>query len=291
MRFSLILCTVGRTEEVKRFLRSLEAQTYRDFELIVVDQNPDDRLVPLLEPYKGRFPILHLRSERGLSRARNVGLRHISGNIVAFPDDDCQLAPDFLEQVTALLEAHPQYAIVSGRALDPITLQPSYSFMDETPHEIRVENFLRYHVSCTLVISRKVFEKIGWFDESLGAGSQWGSSEESDLVIRALQAGFRAYYYPAAIVYHMSWKRQVGRPAALQKAYSYGLGWGALFAKHIVFQRNIRLMAQCSWSLGRVVGGVIVHTIRGRWDRARYSWAVLCGRTRGFIEYIRCHRA
>src|SRR5579864_3540599 len=94
IKFSLILATVGRLDEVARFLQHLGRQTYRDFELIIVDQNSDDVLERLIRQYQGCFPVLHLRSEPGLSRARNVGLQHFSGDVVAFPDDDCWYAPD-----------------------------------------------------------------------------------------------------------------------------------------------------------------------------------------------------
>src|SRR5574340_342784 len=87
--FSLVLATVGRTAELERFLDALERQTCPDFELLVIDQNPDDRLRPILNRHRGRFEIKHTRSATGLSRARNVGLRLARGEIVAFPDDDC----------------------------------------------------------------------------------------------------------------------------------------------------------------------------------------------------------
>ena len=69
--FSLILGTVGRVNDLEIILSSLQAQTYQNFELIVVDQNPDDRLVPILARYKDKFPIFHLRSEMGLSKAKS----------------------------------------------------------------------------------------------------------------------------------------------------------------------------------------------------------------------------
>ena len=103
MRFSLVLATVGRTEELNRFFASLDYATHRNFEVILVDQNPDDRLNSVLDHYDGRFPALHLRSERGLSRARNVGLRRVTGDVVAFPDDDCWYPPNLLNQVEILV--------------------------------------------------------------------------------------------------------------------------------------------------------------------------------------------
>ena len=51
IRFSLVLSTINRTDEVRRFLTTLDSQTYRQFELIVVDQNKDGRLLPILKPY------------------------------------------------------------------------------------------------------------------------------------------------------------------------------------------------------------------------------------------------
>jgi len=56
--FSLILATVGRNEELARFLQHLDQQTYRNFELIIVDQNQDGILDPLIRQYQGRFPLL-----------------------------------------------------------------------------------------------------------------------------------------------------------------------------------------------------------------------------------------
>src|SRR5579864_8357010 len=118
MKFSLVLATVGRHDEVARFLASLEAQGYRNFELIVIDQNDDDRLVPLLRMYHDRFALQHVRSPRGLSRARNVGLKLASGDVIAFPDDDCWYPAGLLEKVAALLKADTGLDGITGRFTD-----------------------------------------------------------------------------------------------------------------------------------------------------------------------------
>ncbi len=70
MSISLILSTFGRAAELARFLAYLDKQTFRDFELLVVDQNPDDRVDRVLDSRKSRFEIKHLRSRTGLCRAQ-----------------------------------------------------------------------------------------------------------------------------------------------------------------------------------------------------------------------------
>ena len=79
LRFSLILATVGRTEPLPRLLDSLAAQTHKNFEVVVVDQNAHDRVGTILAGYQDKFSIQHLRSAPGLSRARNVGLPQAAG--------------------------------------------------------------------------------------------------------------------------------------------------------------------------------------------------------------------
>jgi len=118
LKFSLILATVGRTEDVANFLAHIASQSYRSFELIVVDQNQDDRLVAVLEKYAPQFPIQHCKSAIGLSRARNVGLERATGNVIVFPDDDCWYSDDLLGRVARILVANPELDGVTGRPID-----------------------------------------------------------------------------------------------------------------------------------------------------------------------------
>jgi glycosyltransferase involved in cell wall biosynthesis len=111
---SLILATKDRTAELARFLRSLGRQTHAEHELIVVDQNPDDRLLPVLRAHPG-MTIRRLVAEAGLSRARNLGLAAARGQVIAFPDDDCWYAPDLLQKVTGYFESRPDWSGISGR--------------------------------------------------------------------------------------------------------------------------------------------------------------------------------
>jgi glycosyltransferase involved in cell wall biosynthesis len=118
MRFSLVVGTIKRTVELDRLLGSLGKQSCQDFELIVVDQNRDHRVLDRLKAYEGRFPIVHLRNAIGLSRARNAGLGVARGDIIAFPDDDCWYPEDLLEKVADFFSKHPEFGGLTGRSVD-----------------------------------------------------------------------------------------------------------------------------------------------------------------------------
>ncbi|HTW94346.1 MAG TPA: glycosyltransferase family A protein, partial [Tepidisphaeraceae bacterium] len=109
MKFSLIVPTVDRVAELERLLTSLQRQTLRDFEVLVVDQNADDRVTTVIERCGKRLSIVHLRCQRGTSRARNLGIRRAAGTVMAFPDDDCWYPPDVLEEIWKQLCEHPQW--------------------------------------------------------------------------------------------------------------------------------------------------------------------------------------
>ena len=109
---SLIVGTVDRVMEVDRLLTSLDGQIYKEFEVVVVDQNQDERLAPLFEGHPG-LAIKHLRSQPGISRARNIGLAAAKGEIVAIPDDDCWYPQRLLGEVTTWFASHPEFGILN----------------------------------------------------------------------------------------------------------------------------------------------------------------------------------
>jgi glycosyltransferase involved in cell wall biosynthesis len=86
MRFSLVVATLGRDADIAALLDTLLAQGRLDFEVILVDQNDDDRLGPIEAAYASRVTLRRLRSSvRNANHARNLGLRHARGEIVTFP--------------------------------------------------------------------------------------------------------------------------------------------------------------------------------------------------------------
>ena len=272
--FSLLLATVGRTEELANFLRHLDQQTHRHFELIVVDQNPDDRLVPLLSEFAEKFPVRHLRSPRGLSRARNVGLPYATGDIVAFPDDDCWYAPDLLERVAAIFAANSRLDGLTGRPIDQ-----SFSRFHTTSGPIDRSNVFLRCSSFTIFLRQRVIAEVGAFDEGLGLGTMTGhvAAEESDYLIRALAANCRLDYHSELEVFHQE-------PAAMyedaynRKARGYNRALGYVLRKH----------SYPFWYVGRTwlraLGGVCVSAAALDRPKVRYHCNVLLGRVRGYFD-------
>ena len=103
---SLVVATIGRAQELSRLLASIDRQSLKRVELIIVDQNPDDRVEKLLEAWKATLSYRHVRSPKGLSRARNVGIKLASGPIICFPDDDCWYPDNLLEHVSKWFDRH-----------------------------------------------------------------------------------------------------------------------------------------------------------------------------------------
>ena len=118
MKISLIVATKGRVEEIARLVQSLIQQGSANLELIVVDQNEDDRLESILKEPTLPFPIIHLWSEVGLSRARNAGIACATGEIIAFPDDDCWYPAGLLMRVVSELQSQLSVDGLTGRSED-----------------------------------------------------------------------------------------------------------------------------------------------------------------------------
>lgn len=285
MKFSLILATLNRTSEVGHFLKTLDSQTYRDFELIIVDQNPDDRLLEFIQIYQNRFPILHLRSAKGLSRARNVALEHISGDIVAFPDDDCAYQPEILERVANFFKKHPEWNGLVGRSVDEKG-QSSSGRWDSQVGAITQFNVWRRGTSFTIFLRKSTVVALGEFDESLGVGANtpWGSGEDIDYLLRAVNAGL--YYDPNVTVIHpiriaqaQTAQPDVNKKPNFSKTYSYAMGRGRVLRKH----NSPLWFVIYNWL--RPLSGLVLSMLTGRFNRVRSYWESFQGRLQGWFGW------
>jgi len=277
LKFSLILATVGRTAEIDRFFKSLQSQNYVNFEVIVVDQNEDKRLDPILAVYHQFMDIIHVKSAKGLSKARNVGLKYITGDVVAFPDDDCWYPVDILEKVRDVLISSDLDGI-SCRCVD-INGNDSVGIFTKEHGIIDMYNVWNRSTSATIFLKSSVIKRINPpFDESLGVGSGtiYGSGEDIDLVINAIKAGAKIYYTPEIQVFHPN-PTLVYNDKTIKRAFSYGCGLGKVLKKH-----NYPVWYK-SKVLIRPLGGCVLSLLALKVSKARYHMNAFIGRLRGML--------
>ncbi len=110
---SVIIATHNRADTIRRAIKSVQAQTLQDWELIVVDDGSTDDTVSLIDGLDSRMIIIR-QENRGFVEARNAGLRASVGKYVAFLDDDDEWLPYHLELSVAFLEAFPEEQFVSS---------------------------------------------------------------------------------------------------------------------------------------------------------------------------------
>ena len=256
-------------------MQSLRNQTFRDFELIVIDQNDDDRVARILAQYAGDFRLQHRRSAPGHSRAFNVGLASVTGDLVAFPDDDCWYDPDLLERVVSFFRSNPSWGGLTGREW----VEPGFSSgfrWDHSPGPITPGNVWRRAITFSMFLRSSVVEGLS-FDESLGvgAGSPWGAGEETDYLLRAISRGSAIYYDPSLGVWHRG-RSGPYTPEIYAKASCYGRGIGRVLRKH-------QFPAHCvATHMLRPLGGAALSFGRGRPEKARYHWSIFRGRLSGW---------
>jgi GT2 family glycosyltransferase len=267
--FDLVVATVGRTDELARFLDSLAAQDYPRTRVLLVDQNEDARLDAVIA--SASVEVVHLRSARGLSRARNVALTRVDADVVAFPDDDCVYPAGLMQRVGERLAATPELDGLTGRA-EGFDGSASASWRTDGAL-LRRNDLWNRAISFTIFLRRQTVTGVGDFDVELGLGSgtPWHSGEEVDYLVRALDRGARIEYDPALVVHHdvRTDTPEIGRRD--------GASIGYLLRKHGYPAHTVGRM------LVRPVGGALVALARLDTARAGYQLATLRGRVRGYL--------
>lgn len=278
---SLVVTTLGRTAEVERLFRSLAAQRFTDFDVVVVDQNDDDRLHGIVTAgWPFRIEHLHTPGERGASRGRNRGWRACAGPVVLFPDDDSWYGADFLGNALAALTAR-RCDVLAGRAADEATGRSINGRFEETAQPIDRRNVWTTAIEWMVFFRRSVLDAVDGFDEAVGVGAAtpWQSSEIQDILLRAMEAGFACWFDPAIAGHHE--EILIGRPdaRALAKARGYARGMGYVLRLH-------------GYGPGAIGGWVVrplgsaAKALRGKegWHRLSYYRQVALGRFEGALR-------
>ncbi|MEL7144142.1 MAG: glycosyltransferase [Cyanobacteria bacterium J06643_4] len=225
--FSIVIPTYNRPQQLARCLAALVKMTpppatgdlafAGGYQIVVVDDGSDVRLDNIVADFETDADVLLIRQENaGPAAARNAGAQQASGQYIAFTDDDCMPATDWLQQFATALDANPD-AMVGGRTLNalPANIYSSAS-------QALIDYLYRYYSSATqgiffasnnIAMARSHFLSIGGFDVSFPLAA----AEDRNLCDCWQQAGYPMKYVPAATIAHAHalslksfWKQHFG---------------------------------------------------------------------------------
>jgi glycosyltransferase involved in cell wall biosynthesis len=246
MRVSLIVCTRNRAARLPEFLAcvaSLEAPA-GGWELILVDSASTDRTPILVDQFArgAPFPVQSVHAAvPGLALARNMGLAHARGDILAFTDDDCYPQRDYL---SALIDVFDEGGdgFVGGRVVLHDSGDARVCVNDRaTALGIAPRSFVPAGLihGANMAIRREVLCAVGEFDPLLGAGAPCVAGEDIDYIARAVWAGYGGRYDPRPLVAHHHGRKPGGDAEMQRRGYDYGRG--AYYTKRLFDPRSRRV--------------------------------------------------
>jgi glycosyltransferase involved in cell wall biosynthesis len=278
---SVCICTFNRADDLAFALESLARLRIpqgRGVEFIIVDNASTDATPAVLRAAAARFPfpleILH-EPTQGLGAARNCALRHARGEVIAWTDDDCVPAEDWVERMLAQFDENPALEFLTGRvelynsSHYPVTVNTSLEPVSSDDPSFQL-------LGCNMAFRRRLIERIGAFDPHFGAGAPLRASEDTEFEYRALRAGCRISYSPNVLLYHNHKRVTYDQVMRLFRNYIYGNG--AMLMKHAL--AGDRTAAR--WFYWRLRGRIrlIRHPTRelpNRADNARLLLELLAG--------------
>lgn len=203
---SVVIPTYNRSSLVHRAITSVLEQTFKDTEILVVDDGSTDETVPSLEVFSNKVRILRHETNRGVSAARNTGIRAASAPLIAFLDSDDRWLPGKLDAQVRFFSDHPgavacqtrEIWIRGDRRVNPARrhLKPSGDIFEASLERCLVS-------PSAVMVRRSLLDEVGLFDEDLPV------CEDYDLWLRI------SCRYPVHLIEKDLLVREGGRPDQL----------------------------------------------------------------------------
>lgn len=239
---SLIVCTHNRAGMLPACVAAASRQTLgrRDYEVIVVDNASTDHTAAIVRAMRGvgGVKVRYVRCERlGLSRARNAGARAARAPVAAYIDDDAMAAPDLLERLLEVYEAHPEAGCVGGTV--ELAMPPGkpewltgdfdgyYSAYRPGGREPRkLAGAWEYPYGANVSFRKEAMRDAGYFRVWMGrTGNDFAGGEEIDLASRVARLGWEIYAQPRAAVRHVILPERVKWEHIAKSAAAAGASW------------------------------------------------------------------
>jgi len=220
MFYSIIIPVYNRPDEIEELLASLDLQTIKPFEVVIVEDGSTLPCNEVVDVYSDRLNIIyHTKPNTGRSDSRNVGMQLATKDYFIFTDSDCVFPPDYFERLNNALQEN--YSDCFG---GPDAAHESFSDVQKAINYAMTSFFTTGGIrggkqqmekfkprTFNMGFSREVFEKVGGFKDMFG--------EDIDLSIRITDAGFRTMLFHDVYVYH---KRRVSFRKFFKQIFNFG---------------------------------------------------------------------
>ena len=278
-QLTLVVATLGRTEEVTALLHSIPQAARALVEVVVVDGNATP-LTNVLEPFQQMLALVHVRTGlHNASAARNLGAATAKAAWLMFPDDDARFASGALESLLDTIKTDT-LDLVSGSIVDDGG-RPHLLSWPAAPTPITSKTLDCTLVESSFAIRKTVFHAVGGFDPNFGPGGCFHSAEGADLVRRLWQVlPVRALYTPTIRLHHPL-KEHDASSAGFARIFRFAIGEGAFTARH---HRQLRRLTIGRKLLFRAAGVFICSG-----GRRQRKIAFLKGFCEGVLSYRRFH--
>lgn len=246
-RVSVVVAAYNAAATLPECLESLLQINHPDYEVIVVDDGSFDETPRVT----AKFPTvrtLRLKTNEGLSNARNLGIRAATGEIIAFTDADCRVDPDWLRFLVAGLLDSPIAGIGGPNFLPPEDTPLSAVIMTAPGGPVQVlldDRFAEHVPGCNMAFWKWALEAVGGFDPIFRK-----AGDDVDLCWRLQRRGWRLGFTAAGFVWH---HRRSSIRAYLSQQGGYGEAEALLLGKH---PANFNALGSARWQ-GRIGGGEV----------------------------------
>jgi O-antigen biosynthesis protein len=196
---SIIVAAYNAADTLESCLQSLERLDYPNFEVLVVDDGSQDNTRAIAAKFT-KFKCIELGSNRGLSAARNAGIRKAKGSVIAFTDADCEVDSQWLRFLMEAFESN-DWAAVGGPNILPPEDGPIAAAVMATPggpsHVMLTDQIAEHIPGCNMAFRVDALEKVGAFDPQFRI-----AGDDVDLCWRLLMKEMVIGFAPGAFVWH-----------------------------------------------------------------------------------------
>jgi len=211
---SVIICTYNRDKFIGKSLECIYEQSLDKsfYETIVIDNNSTDNTADIIKSFISQHSGLSMRyvfeSNKGLSFARNRGMKEAKGQILTYVDDDAEAVPNFLESIYQLMKEKPGVIGIGGKVMpvypggtEPVWMNKYLNGfvgrVDFGTNPLPFNKKMKYPAGCNMTYRKEILQKAGGFNNKLTF-----RSDDKYIFYQVSKISSNIYYLPQAMVYH-----------------------------------------------------------------------------------------